>query len=343
MIGIEFFEQPAKLLNWFYSLTHDYIISIAMIAFVVMLVTSPLVLKSTKGMLEMQKLQPEMRKLQNQYRGDRQKLNEEMMKLYQQHKVNPLASCLPLLLQMPVFLIMFRVLYGLTHKGANGGFEPKYLQHDTELYQSLVGKTQMKSWFLDLAVRPYRVVGNSFSQGLIYTGLVALLCVLYFAQQRMIASRNTASPSMSPGMQKVMQYLPVMFGVFSFFYLTGLAVYYAAQAVFRIGLNYYITFRFYKGDHSLGRVAQRAGEEAREIAKKDGGAAAGGGGLFAQAKRDLAASKQAPKTATTSTTSGRFTPPKNKPTPSAGPNKGRPASSGKFARPDSSGRTPKKK
>ena len=63
--------------------------------------TAPLVLKSTKGMLEMQRLQPEMRKLQQQHRGDRQKLNEEMMKLYQEHKVNPLASCLPLVLQMP--------------------------------------------------------------------------------------------------------------------------------------------------------------------------------------------------------------------------------------------------
>ncbi len=338
MIAINFFGPPARLLAWFYSFTHNYIVAISMIALVVMLVTAPLVLKSTKGMLEMQKLQPEMRKLQNLHRGDRQKLNEEMMKLYQEHKVNPLASCLPLLLQMPVFIIMFQVLYGLTTKDALGRFIPEDVSKDSELYKSLVGKTEMKSWGLDLAVRPFEVVGDSFGKGLVYSGLVAVLCVLYFAQQRMIASRNTASPSMSPTMQKVMQYLPVMFGIFSFFYLTGLAIYYMAQAVFRIGLNYYITWRFYRGDHSLGRVAQRAGEEARELAKKDGG----GGGMFAQAKRELAAGKQAPKS-TTGTTSGRFTPPKNKPTPSAGQSKGRPASSGKFARPDGSGRTPKKK
>lgn len=337
MIAIEFFEQPAKLLAWFYSLTHNYIVAISMIALVVMLVTSPLVLKSTKGMLEMQKLQPEMRKLQNLYRGDRQKLNEEMMKLYQSHKVNPLASCLPLLLQMPVFIIMFQVLYGLTSR-KNGTFVPKYLSTDSELYRSLLGKTEMKSWGLDLAVRPYEVVGDSFTKGLVYTGLVAVLCLLYFAQQRMIASRNTSSPSMSPTMQKVMQYLPVVFGVFSFFYLTGLAIYYMAQAIFRIGLNYYITFRFYKGEHSLGRVAQRAGDEARELATKDGG----GGGMFAQMKREAAAAKQGPKSLSP-TTSGRFTPPKNKPTPSAGQGKGRPASSGKLARPDGSSRTPKKK
>ncbi|MBI4883327.1 MAG: membrane protein insertase YidC [Actinobacteria bacterium] len=340
MIAIEFFQQPARLLNWFYTLTHDYILSISMIALVVMLVTSPLVLKSTKGMLEMQKLQPEMKKLQNLHRGDRQKLNEEMMKLYQEHKVNPLASCLPLLLQMPVFIIMFRVLYGLTNRVAGPGsaFAPKYLAKDSELYLSLVGKTEMKSWGIDLSLRPYQALSHGFTKGLVYTGLVAMLCLLYFVQQRMIASRNTATPSMSPTMQKVMQYLPVLFGIFSFFYLTGLAIYYMAQAVFRIGLNYYITFRFYKGEHSLGRVAQRAGEEARELAKKDGG----GGGMFAQAKRELNAAKQT-KPASGTTVSKRVTPPKNKPTPSSSHSKGRPASTGRAVRPDGSRRVPKKK
>ena len=81
-----------------------------------MLIITPLTLKSTKGMLEMQRLAPEMRKLQQQHRNDRQKLNEEMMKLYQEHKVNPMSSCLPLLAQMPVFIIMFRILHGLTYK-----------------------------------------------------------------------------------------------------------------------------------------------------------------------------------------------------------------------------------
>src|ERR687897_1054412 len=110
------FELPAWLLAWFYSVVPNYAIAIAMIAVVVMLIITPLTLKSTKGMLEMQRLAPEMRRLQQQHRNDRQKLNEEMMKLYQEHKVNPMSSCLPLLAQMPVFIIMFRVLHGLTYK-----------------------------------------------------------------------------------------------------------------------------------------------------------------------------------------------------------------------------------
>src|SRR4249919_4193642 len=107
---------PAVLLSWFYGLTSSYIAAIAMIAAVVMAVTTPLNLKSTKGMLEMQRLAPQMRKLQNEHRNDRQKLNEEMMKLYQEHKVNPMASCLPLLAQMPVFIILFRIIHGLTYE-----------------------------------------------------------------------------------------------------------------------------------------------------------------------------------------------------------------------------------
>ena len=114
------FEVPGALLAWLYALTNSYSAAIALIAVLVMLLVTPLILKSTKGMLEMQRLAPEMRKLQNEHRGDRQKLNEEMMKLYQEHKVNPMASCLPLVAQMPVFIIMFRILHGLTYEPTGG-------------------------------------------------------------------------------------------------------------------------------------------------------------------------------------------------------------------------------
>jgi YidC/Oxa1 family membrane protein insertase len=353
------FEAPASLLAWFYSFTHNYILAISMIALVIMVITAPLVLKSTKGMLEMQKLQPEMKKLQNMYKGDRVKLNEEMMKLYQEHKVNPLASCFPLLLQMPVFIIMFRVLHGLTTtvtcqgdalknhalacaKAAAGAkvFDPQYVSHASKLYQSLVGHTKMLAWGLDLSKRPYAVVADSFGKGLLYVGLVLVLGLLYFAQQRMVASRATVSPTISANQQKLMQYLPVVFAIFMGFYLTGLVIYYFAQAVFRIGLNWYITHRFYKGEHSLGQQAQRASEKARELHKETGG----GGGLFAQAKqaakaKDTPASSAAPA----ATASKRVTPPKNKPTAPAARSTSRPASTGKAARPGNPRSQQKKK
>jgi YidC/Oxa1 family membrane protein insertase len=129
-----------------------------------------------------------------------------------------------------------------------------------------------------------------------------------------------------------MQYLPVVFAVFMGFYLTGLVIYYFAQAVFRIGLNWYITHRFYKGEQSLGRQAQAASERARELSGKDGGAKASGG-FFAQAKAQ-AEQKAAAQAKSAPTTSKRVTPPKNKPTPTVSKSGGRPPSTGKAARPD---------
>jgi YidC/Oxa1 family membrane protein insertase len=338
------FEAPASLLAWFYSFTNNYILAISMIALVIMIITAPLVLKSTKGMLEMQKLQPEMKKLQNMYKGDRQKLNEEMMKLYQEHKVNPLASCFPLLLQMPVFIIMFRVLHGLTHIAAGEStFSPQYLSKSSKLYESLVGKKEMLAWGLDLSRRPYSVVADSFGKGLLYVGLVLILGLLYFAQQRMVASRATVSPTISANQQKLMQYLPVVFAIFMGFYLTGLVIYYFAQAVFRIGLNWYITHRFYKGEHSLGQQAQRASEKARELHKETGG----GGGFVAQAKQQATKAKEPSakdgSTASSATVSKRVTPPKNKSTAPAARSTSRPASTGKAARPGNPRNQQKKK
>lgn len=351
------FEVPAWLLAKFYEFTGSYGIAIALIAVVMMLLITPLTLKSTKGMLEMQRLAPEMRKLQNQHRNDRTKLNEEMMKLYQEHKVNPMSSCLPLLAQMPVFIIMFRILHGLTYTPSGGpralahavyaaggeqtrdlGFLPRYISKGSELYRDLVGQREMNSLGLDLAKSPAEALGDSFGTGLIYALLVAALGVLYFYQQRMVAARAATSPTMSPGQQKLMQYLPVAFAVFQFFFLLGLVIYYMAQAILRILQQAYITRAFYGHEEALGRQAQRAGEQARELAKTDG--ETGGGGLFRQARRDLTAAKT-DRTATNATStkltkappaasngasrpSKRTTEPKNRPTPTGRGPVGRP-------------------
>jgi YidC/Oxa1 family membrane protein insertase len=341
------FEIPAALLAWFYGVTHNYAISIALIAVVVMAIITPLTLKSTKGMLEMQRLAPQMRKLQQQYRNDRQKLNEEMMKLYQEHKVNPMSSCLPLLAQMPVFIIMFRILTGLTYQPSGAaapivdtvylaanqtpptdlGFVPRYISHTSELYTSLFGQTEMNSFGLDLAKSPAEALSEGLGTGLVYALLVVALAGLYFLQQRMVAARAAVSPTMSPAQQKLMQYLPVAFAIFQVFFLTGLIVYYMAQAVLRIGQQAYITRRFYGHEESLGRQAQRAGDEARELAKQDGG----GGGLFGPAKRDAKADPSPPtgkKDAGPPApgTTKRTTAPKGRPTPTGKAGTARPKS-----------------
>ena len=342
MLAFSFFDLFSYPLTWFYGLTKSYWLSIAFMALIVMVLTAPLVLKSTKGMLEMQKLQPEMRRLQQQHRGDRQTLNQEMMKLYQEHKVNPLASCFPLLLQMPVFFIMYRLLYGLTNRGADGNFVPQHISTGSELYRRLSTTSKMTELGFDLARTPKEMISAGLGEGWKYAAIVVVLGALYFIQQKMVAARATTAPTMSATQQKIMQYLPVVFAVFLIFWVTGLVVYYAFQAIFRIGLQYYITRRFYHGEQSLGRQAMAAGEKAREMAKADKGA---GGGLLANMRKEIAAQKETRKGPTSdkpgTTASKRTTAPKNRPT--GGKVQGsRPQSSGKASRSGSRAQNKKK-
>jgi len=102
------------VMAWLYALVPSYGIAIILLTVVVRLVLYPLTVKQTKSMQAMQRLQPEIKRLQTKYKNDRQKLNEEMMKFYKENKVNPLSGCLPLLLQLPLFIVLYRLIHDLT-------------------------------------------------------------------------------------------------------------------------------------------------------------------------------------------------------------------------------------
>ena len=109
------FELFAQTLSFFYDLIPNYAIAIVLLTLLVMVITTPFTLKGTRSMIQMQRLQPEMRRLQLKYKDDRQKLNEELMAFYKENNLNPLGGCLPLLLQTPIFIILFNVIQGLTY------------------------------------------------------------------------------------------------------------------------------------------------------------------------------------------------------------------------------------
>jgi YidC/Oxa1 family membrane protein insertase len=107
-------------LQWLYGITHNYGIAIIIITVVIKVLFYPLTWKSFKSMQAMQRLQPQMKRLQDMYKNDRQKLNEEMMRMYREQKVNPLGGCLPMVVQIPVFIALYQVLYAsieLRHAG----------------------------------------------------------------------------------------------------------------------------------------------------------------------------------------------------------------------------------
>src|SRR4051794_35028391 len=94
---------------------HDHVgvswgMAIVLLTFVIRLGILPLTFRQVRSMQALQRLQPEIKKLQARYKDDRQRMNQEMMKFYQEHKVNPLSSCLPVLLQLPFFLSLFYML-----------------------------------------------------------------------------------------------------------------------------------------------------------------------------------------------------------------------------------------
>jgi YidC/Oxa1 family membrane protein insertase len=106
MQGLQFFAQ----------LTGDYGLAIILLTITVRIVLLPLTIKQTKSMQEMKRIQPKIKELQEKYKDNKEKQQEEMMKFYKEHKVNPLAGCLPLLLQLPIMLALFRLLRSLSAK-----------------------------------------------------------------------------------------------------------------------------------------------------------------------------------------------------------------------------------
>jgi YidC/Oxa1 family membrane protein insertase len=98
------------VLSFFYGVVPSYGGAIILLTIAVRVVMLPLTIKQTRSMQAMQRIQPKVKELQRKYKGNRQKLNEELMKLYKEHQVNPLGGCLPLVLQLPVFFALYSVL-----------------------------------------------------------------------------------------------------------------------------------------------------------------------------------------------------------------------------------------
>jgi YidC/Oxa1 family membrane protein insertase len=107
---VGFFELFSGALTGFYALIPSYGLAIILLTIAVRVLLLPLSIKQTRSMREMQKIQPEVKKIQAKHKGDRQKMNEEMMALYKEHGVNPFGGCAPLLLQFPVLIGLFYVV-----------------------------------------------------------------------------------------------------------------------------------------------------------------------------------------------------------------------------------------
>ncbi len=101
-----------KTLKWFYQYVHNFGIAIILLTVLVKVLTYPLTFKSMKSMKQMQKIQPQIQKLKERYKDDKEKLNREMMQMMKSSGYNPMSGCLPIFIQMPIFIALYNVLYG---------------------------------------------------------------------------------------------------------------------------------------------------------------------------------------------------------------------------------------
>jgi YidC/Oxa1 family membrane protein insertase len=216
------YEAVEYVLAFFYALIPNLGVAIILLTISVMLLLFPLTAKSARSMLAMQRLQPEIKKLQAKHKGDRQKLNEEMMKLYQEHKVNPLGGCLPLLVQFPIFIALFGVLRDTS---APAG---------TQLYKDVQAAKPDGLTFLGMDLSKLATDSHAdFLAALPYYILVGLVFFTGYLQSKQ-SQRNTP-PGANPQMQMITRVLPLVLGVTSLFFPAGLVLYFFVSNLWRVG------------------------------------------------------------------------------------------------------------
>ncbi len=293
------FDLFSNILAGLYALWPSYGAMIILLTLAVRIVFTPLTVRGTKSMLEMRKVQPELKKLQAKHKGNRAALNEEVQALYRQHKINPLGGCLPLLAQAPVFLVMFQVLRGLTRRVSDVGktlgniaaqiqtfpagpgienrnpaivdfgdrtFNPRYVDKDTQLFKDLDSDTEMIWLGIDLSLSPSSAISDSLIKALPYLVMLILVGILGYYQQRQIAGRNT-DVEVNPMQRTLMRVLPIFLPVISFSLPAGLIVYFITTSAIGVGQQAFITRRVYKpwneAEEKRKELAESTDEEAQ--------------------------------------------------------------------------------
>jgi YidC/Oxa1 family membrane protein insertase len=219
-IDFGWFEIIAKgllvVLLFFNKYIGNYGVSIILLTILIKVLFWPLTHKSYKSMKEMQKLQPLMAKIREKYKNDKQKMNVEMMGLYKTYKVNPMSGCLPMLIQLPVFIALYRLL--------GGSIE---LRH-----------APFALWINDLSA-PDRLFHFSFSIPFMSPPYGIPVLTLLMGASMFIQQKMTPTPG-DPAQAKIMMLMPIIFTAMFINFPSGLVLYWLVNNVLSIGQQYRI-------------------------------------------------------------------------------------------------------
>lgn len=219
------------VLAWCYSIIPSYGLAIIMLTVLVRIVLFPLTAKGSRSMIMMQRVQPEIKKLQAKYKNDRQTLNEETMKFYKENKISPFGGCLPLLAQAPVLFALYEVLLHVID----------HIPTSSDLFKALCAPATTVAacktpnvetlQFLGMNLNQSATNHTSSTSSVPYYILIALMVVTGFVQQQQSTRLQT---NVNSQMQMVMKVLPVVFAVISINFPSGLVLYWVTSNVFQI-------------------------------------------------------------------------------------------------------------
>ncbi|MFZ0449450.1 MAG: membrane protein insertase YidC [Desulfatiglandaceae bacterium] len=207
------------LLLFFNRFIHNYGVSIILLTILIKILFWPLTHKSYKSMKEMQKLQPRLAKLREKYKGNKEQLNKEMMGLYKTYKVNPMGGCLPMVIQIPVFFALYRIL--------GDSIE---LRH-----------APFMLWINDLSA-PDRLFHFGFKIPFMSPPYGIPVLTLLMGASMFIQQKMTPTPG-DPSQAKLMMFLPIVFTVMFINFPSGLVLYWLVNNILSIGQQY----RIHKG------------------------------------------------------------------------------------------------
>ena len=237
-----------NILEFLYGFTHNYGLAIILLTIIIRVLMYPLMQKQMTSMTETQRIQPLMQEIQRKYKSDKEKMNQELMKLYKEHNVNPMGGCLPLLIQMPILILFFQVLREFEYYIPNtnvidGGFLwikntaiVKVLENGAEVAKVVAGLAAPDQLFGVLPESVPMIGGTPI-------GILPILVgATMYIQQKLTtpampsSSQSSSSSNPAAGTQKMMTtIMPLMIGFISFTLPSGLSLYWVTSTVFGIG------------------------------------------------------------------------------------------------------------
>ncbi len=197
----------------------------------------PLFVKQIRAQRNMQAIQPQLKEIQAKYAGDKERQSQEMMALYKDTGTNPLASCLPILAQSPIFFALFSVLRGASQEKPVGVFAwPQYEYLLASFHDAEIFGVPLYGTFARAAETP-----NPTNTKILAVVLIILMSVTSFITQRQLLLKNTASDNPIAQQMKIMMYIfPVMFALGGLNFPIGVLIYWFTTNLWTMGQQFWV-------------------------------------------------------------------------------------------------------